>query len=324
MMVSSSPIIADYFGIFDSDWSAVFRADTPFNKLNRVYISFGKIIQVAGNHFSVAIDGDPSRVTQVVNRVKQMNPTAELFLTTGGDNSPDSYGGASADPSFGSNVMSVLNQFGLHGFDIDWEMGLETSQLNQLLSNMYQSFRPKGYQLTLDVWPYSSPAYDYAVMEQTLNQVNIMSYGPATPLNLSAAPFLNGGMSSYKLIGGIETESGFAGGPDITGADGSIADKAAYAIGNHFGGMMAWRLDNDYCPPGSNSNMPSYIGGTDLWDDMTKFHNDPRALRAALRTAKKNYDILLSRRHNDETQIINPAKFKAARMASRKYEHKSH
>lgn len=317
MIASSQPIIADYFGIFDTDWSAVLRPDTPFNKLNRVYISFGKIIQVANNHFSVAIDGDPNRVTQVVNAVKQMNPTAELFLTTGGDNAPDSYGGASADPSFGPNVISVLNQFGLHGFDMDWEQGLVTKPLNNLLINMSNAFRPGGYKLTLDVWPFSQPAYDYAVMEKTLDQMNIMSYGPGTPLNLSAAPFLNGGIPSYKLVGGIEVESGYAGGPDTTGIDGSIAAKAAYSLSSNFGGMMSWRLDNDYCPPGSD--MPSYIGGIDLWDDMTTFQKDSRAMRAALRAAKKNYEILLSKYDYDETKVINPEKIMEARSQSLKH-----
>lgn len=284
MISNSMPIIADYFGIFDQNWNAVLRPDTPFDKLNRLYISFGKIIQDANQHFSVAIDGDPSRVTQVVNQVKQMNPTAELFLTVGGDNGPTSYGGASADSSFSANVITVLNQFGLHGFDIDWENGIQANMLNALTTNMYQAFRSNGYKLTLDVWPYSNPGYDYGVLGQTLDQMNIMSYGPSNSLEYSAEPYINGGIPPSKLIGGVETESGYQGGPDTTGPEGTIALKASYAVEKKFAGMMAWRLDNDYCPPGSD--MPSYIGGIQLWNSMTEFQN-PRALRAARRIAKK-------------------------------------
>lgn len=314
-MNASMPIVADYFGIFDQNWNDVLRQDTPLNMLNRMYISFGEIIQYSNGQFSVAIDGDPNRVTQLIGRVKQANPTAELFLTVGGDSSSTSYGGASKDPSFATNVMSIMNLFGFTGFDIDWEEGLVTSQLNSLTTNLYQAFRSNGYQLTLDVWPFSDPAYDFSVLGKTLNQMNIMSYGPGTPLNLSAQPFLDGGMTASQLIGGIEVESDYQLGPDTPGVGGSIADKASYAIENKFAGMMSWRLDNDYCIP--DQEWPTYIGGANLWNDMTTFYNDPRSLRAALRAAKKNYDILLSKYDHDPSKIIISEKIMAARKTTR-------
>lgn len=280
-----------YMGIFDNAWENILRPDTPFNKFDRVYISFGQIVQTNDGHFTVSIDGDPSRVTQIVKQAKQMNPNIELFLTTGGDSSATSYGGASSDPSFASNVLTILDQFGLQGFDIDWEMGLDPTLLASLLTNMAQTFQPKNTKLTLDVWPFSTPAYNYPLMAKTLNQLNIMSYGPGCPIEPSSAPFLNGGIPPSQLVAGTEVEYDYSGGnPDSQGPVGSIAAKCAFAQKKRFGGVMSWRLDNDMVPPGSTS--PSYSGSTALCDNLDAFQTYPKLLKTILKITEQSQFVI--------------------------------
>src|ERR1700722_4696666 len=153
MSVSSQGrIIAQYFGIWDDNgvdnWNQKFREDTPFNKLNRLYVSFGKIIKDSNHFFSVAIDGSEQRVEALVNRVKQINPTAEIFISVGGTGDDSSFGGASKDVNFPHNVLQLLRKYGFTGCDIDWEEGVDTNPLNSLTTRLYEELHSKGYTLT--------------------------------------------------------------------------------------------------------------------------------------------------------------------------------
>src|SRR3990167_4006062 len=164
--IYAQPIIAQYFGIWlnhGQKWSQKFRSDTPFDKLNRLYISFGKIVEIDG-HFTIAFDGSADHVQALIARMKQQNPTADIFLTVGGDDGAQSYGGAANDPDFAQNVLQFLNEYGFNGFDIDWENNLNQTDLDSLVTNLYAALHASNDKLTLDVWPFPDPAYDMSVL----------------------------------------------------------------------------------------------------------------------------------------------------------------
>lgn len=269
----SKPIIAEYFGIWteqNQTWDQKFRPDTPFNELNRLYICFGKLVQTEDGHFTLGFDGDPSHVHDLISRMKKENPTAEIFLTVGGNGSTTSYGGAANDPAFAENVMIFLKKHHLNGIDVDWEQSLVKTPLSNLLQNLGTTLHSHNMLVTLDVWPFVDSAYDMSVINQYVDQINIMSYGTGLSVAQCAQSYEKAGLLANKIIGGIETESSynqFGGTVDTLGPNGTIAQKSQYALQNNLAGMMAWRMDNDYASA-SNPNYPTYQGTEALWTYM--------------------------------------------------------
>lgn len=267
------PVIAQYFGIWteqNQTWDQKFRSDTPFDKLNRLYISFGSIVPTNDGHFTLRFDGQESRVLNIVRKVKHMNPTAEIFLTVGGDDGDTSFGGASKDPQFAMNVENFLKRYSLTGIDVDWEQNLVKTDLSNLLQALGTTLHADGYKVTLDVWPNPFSVYDMAVINQYVDQINIMSYGTGLSVASCANSYIREGLLPEKIIGGIESESNyrqFGGTVDTLGVNGSIASKAQYALANGFGGMMGWRMDNDYVE-NDHPNYPTYKATIALWDAM--------------------------------------------------------
>jgi GH18 family chitinase len=206
----------------------------------------------------------------VIDRVRTINPAAEIFVSTVGEGGLNEFGGAAKDPEFAAKVRDFLAHYGLNGIDIDWEMGLDKANLSLLVSNLAVVLHPAGYKLTLAGWSWPSYAYDMNVLKDNLDQINIMSYGRGTTLKSCVEQYVSQGFPVEKLIGGVETEVPYhqSGGTDSLGPDGTLAQKANYAVSNGLAGMMEWRLDNDY-PEENNLNYPTYKGANELWEIMT-------------------------------------------------------
>ncbi len=269
------PIVAQYFGIWtetsrNQQWEQKFRADTPFDKLTRIYIAFCKVVTTTDGHLTIQFNGDISHAVAIMDRVRSVNPSAEIFVAVVGEGGANDFGGAAKDPQFASNVRGFLAHYGLNGVDIDWEMGLNKNDLNLLTTNLAANLHPAGYKLTLDVWSTPSAAYDMNVLSQNLDQMNIMSYGRYTRLDQCANAYIQQGFPAEKLIGGVEVEIPYEGGnTDTLGPDGTLTQKANYVLSNGLAGIMAWRLDNDY-PDADNLNYPTYKGANELWQIFIK------------------------------------------------------
>lgn len=270
---TTKPIIAQYFGIWTERgqaWEDKFREDTPFTKLNRLYLTFGKIINKSDHHHWVQFDGHEQRALAVIERVRKVNPDAEIFVVIGGNGDPTSYGGASRDPKFAGNVLAFLQKYDLDGVDVDWEEGLDKEKLSSLLTSLYNTLHPAGFKLTFDAWQYVSPAYDIPYIRDYVDQINLMSFGTGISLNVCVSDYIHSGLPASKIIGGIESETGynqFGGITDTLGMAGSIERKARFAKDMGLAGMMARRLDNDYAAK-SSLMYPTYKGAIALWDEM--------------------------------------------------------
>lgn len=277
MSVFAAPkaIIAQYFGIWVEEsrhqqWEQKFRQDTPFTKLNRLYISFCKIVKAPEGGFTIQFDGETDRAVALMNRMRAVNPEAEIFVSLGGDGGPNAFGGAAQDPQFAERVRNFLLSYHLQGIDIDWEIGLKREPLSNLISSLSPVLHQAGLKLTLAVWPFVNSAYDMSVLAPQLDQMNIMSYGQMRGLEGIVQQFVNAGFPIEKLIGGIEVENPYReGGPDTLGKDGTITQKANYARQHGLAGMMSWRLDNDY-PEDSDLNYPTYRGALQLYEAMNQ------------------------------------------------------
>lgn len=271
----TKPIIAQYFGIWTETkrgqtWEQKFRKDTPFEKLTRIYIAFCKPVKNDEGHYTIAFDGDIDHAKAIMDRVRSVNPNAEIFVSVVGNGSSTEFGGAAKDTEFAANVQKFLAAYRLNGVDIDWEEGLDKNNLNALVSSLAATLHANGYKLTLAGWSFPSYAYDMEVLRNNLDQINIMSYGKGTTLESCAQEYVKEGFPANQLIGGVETEVPFyqSGGTDSLGPEGTLSQKAHYALDHGLAGMMEWRLDNDY-PDEDNLNYPTYKGAVELWDIMT-------------------------------------------------------
>lgn len=269
------PIIAQYFGIWVDEgrhqqWEQKFRSDTPFTKLNRLYISFCKIVKAPDGGFTIEFDGNVDHAVALINRMREVNPQAEIFVSLGGDGGPNAFGGAAKDARFAEHVREFLQKYQLQGIDIDWEMGLQRELLSRLITQLSPVLHQAGLKLTLAVWQFVSPAYDMSVLTPQLDQMNIMSYGQIRKLDGIVKQYVDAGFPIEKLIGGIEVENPYReGGPDTLGETGTIVQKANFARQHGMAGLMSWRLDNDY-PEDDNLNYPTYRGALQLYEAMNQ------------------------------------------------------
>ena len=278
-MSVTQPVIAQYFFIDDEGsrtWDVKFQSDIPYNKLTRLYIAFawirdGKLTYKT----TVNNPTDEARISNLVKACRNANPKAEIYISSGFDDDGSMYHEAAENPdAFAQSVVDFLRKHSIDGYDMDWEYGLENQKLNALLTasrsalNAASQEDGKTYGLTLATWYYVQSAYDLATISETVDTINIMSYGKDRDLSSIVEEFRSEGFPVPKIIGGIETEKdyGEAGGADTLGSDGTIAKKAAFACDNGLAGMMAWRLDNDHLDNG----LSTYKGAEQLYESMSE------------------------------------------------------
>jgi hypothetical protein len=83
-------------------------------------------------------------------------------------------------------------------------------------------------------------------ISRSLQVLNLMTYGPIDMYDLTsyATAYHDAGFPYGKMIGGVESESGYgeSGGHDTQE---SVAAKCAYVKENNLAGLFEWRMDND-------------------------------------------------------------------------------
>ena len=272
--MNAQPIVGQYFYFQDEgarDWGVKFRKDIPYGKLTRLYLS---MLWLKNGQLTFGAPSTPSpedRVTALTKACRAANPSAEVFVSSGYDDGSMYLEAAKDPPRFAASVVALLRRYGLDGYDMDWENGLDRDALNALVTATRKALDAAGqkdgkrYGLTLATWPYGNSEYDFAVLGKQLDAINLMSYGADQTIDDCMPSYQ--GFPTAKIIGGIDTEDGYPGpgGTDTLGASGSIAQKAGYARKNGLAGMMAWRLDNDYVV----NDVSTYKGAEQLWTSMT-------------------------------------------------------
>ena len=276
-------IIATYFYLYpdpsDDTYPLVMSAkDTiPWKKVNRIYIGFATVHDgvltdlpsgtSAGNISQRA--ETQARIRNVVALARQNNPDAEIFITSNFDEETmdPQYLLAAQDPQkFADSVVGYLKEYDLDGYDMDWEsrkIDDYAPQLTSLLSACHDRFafedssqRGRSYKLTHTVWPGVESPETVAGLADSVDQLNLMTYGPGDTYDLTsyAASYHDAGFPYEKMIGGVESESGYgeSGGHDTQE---SVAGKCAYVKENNLAGLFEWRMDNDMRP---DNRPPTY------------------------------------------------------------------
>lgn len=273
----TTPVIAQYFYIQDENartWDVKFRNDIPYTRLTRLYIAFGWLKNGRLTYGDTSNPDAATRVKALTAACRATNPAAEVFISSGYDDGTMYKEAANNPTAFANSVVEFLRDNNLDGYDMDWENGLDMQAMNSLLKatrvalDAASKIDQRRYHLTFATWPFVQSAYDIKAMAETLDAINVMSYGRLRDLGSIVDEYTNAGFPANKIIGGIDTEVGYReeGGEDTLGPDGTIAQKAAYARNNGLAGMMSWRLDNDYVENG----ISTYQGALQLYASMTE------------------------------------------------------
>ena len=252
-------LLAVYFGIFDDGYvqSMAVQDQIPWDKVNRVQIVFatveGGILQDITVEDSTAEAQD--RIRNIISLVRDANPAAEIFIVSNyGETVTNEYVNAAQDPQrFADSVLAYLQDYGLDGFDMDWEdtaIDDYASELETLLSTTYATLKAAGsspsggeYKLTHTIWPGVHSPETVAAVVDDVDGLNLMTYGD--DLDTYAADYADAGVPYALMIAGVEAETG-----DLQDSPDSIAAKAQYVVDNDLAGIFVWRLDNDTRPDG--------------------------------------------------------------------------
>jgi GH18 family chitinase len=282
LVATSGKVIAAYFYLYpdpdDDTYPLVMSAKDriPWKQVNRIYIGFATVNNGILTDLPAADSADDAarraetqdRIRNVVALCREANPEAEIFIVSNfGDELDPEYLAAAEDPQkFADSVIAYLKEYDLDGYDMDWEsrqIDDYAPQLTSLLSACHERFAGEGnspggrrFLLTHTVWPGVESADTVSGLRDSVDQINIMSYGPGDTYDLStyASAYNNAGFPYEKMIGGIESESGYgeSGGHDTQE---SITAKCSFVKVNHLAGLFEWRMDNDMRPEGMP---PSY------------------------------------------------------------------
>jgi GH18 family chitinase len=258
------PIIAAYFFLFDGayDEAMSVQDSIPWKKINRLYIAFATVedgVLTDKTTGDSSIEETEQKIRNIVALCRRGNPDAEIFISSDfGDQSvDDQYLGAARYPQkFADSVVLYLNKYDLDGYDMDWEtrqIDDYAPELQTLLSTCYITLKQAGtnphgrsYKLSHTIWPGVHSPETVASLKDIVDNINLMTYGPGQDYDLKAyaESYYQAGFPYEKMIGGVESEFGYAenGGHDTQE---SITEKCAYVKENNLGGMFSWRLDND-------------------------------------------------------------------------------
>lgn len=258
-------ISATYFAIVDGNYDLAMQVkhQIPWQKLNRINIAFATL-DSSGLLTNLAINGSTEeadrRIRNIIALCRKANPKAEIFIVSnyGGD-MDDRYREAAAHPQqFADSVLAYLKNYGLDGYDMDWEtifINDYSAELNTLLSTTYKTLKAAGtspaggsYKLTYSVWPGVHRPEHLADLEDSVDQLNLMTYGTGAKYDMvaHAESYFKAGFPYEKMIGGAESEVGYT---DNVAPDdqASISKKAAFVKQHAMAGLFSWRLDNDMC-----------------------------------------------------------------------------
>jgi len=275
----NEPVIGAYWYLYpdpgDDTYSLVMQEKDriPWTKINRLNIAFATVKDgvltdlPAGDAPADAAQREKmqSRIREIVSLGRQNNPDLEIFVVSNFDEKvlDPEYLEASRDPEkFADSVMEYLKDYDLDGYDMDWEshsIDDYAPQLTSLLAACHDRFAAEGnsprgrpYLLTHTVWPGIESAETVAGLKDAVDQLNLMTYGPGETYDLAsyAASYNASGFPYDRMIGGIESESGYgeSGGPDTQE---SVAAKCALVREHGMAGLFEWRIDNDMRPDNS-------------------------------------------------------------------------
>lgn len=132
----------------------------------------------------------PADVSALVARAHAHTPRRKALLMLGGAGDGPAFFGSTSDelrPTFVTNLLALLDQYGLDGVDVDWEENLHDAETQRRVLALLSDLRARrpGLVLTFPApWQNANegaPSTFFAEVAARVDQLNFMSYAMAGP-----------------------------------------------------------------------------------------------------------------------------------------------
>jgi hypothetical protein len=271
----AGPVVAQYFGFFNGvskEHYAAIVGSAPFEDCNLLILAFVHTVQVDGVSVAQFTNGrddpsDPStpgdtdedRVRLVVGTARAKNPDIRILVSLGWGNNDAGSAATTPDP-FAESVASIVETFGLDGFDIDFESTeveiADMLRLAQAIREHLAAVSPDR-PMVMTITPAQTEGLDRDVLGTfTYTMPQTYDHGG----NGTTADWYADQLGSYdSIVLGLNSE-GYIGSSD------DPAKFAAACKSSGAAGIFAWRLDNDSVDPATK--MPTFATGVRMWGLM--------------------------------------------------------
>ena len=253
-------VVGQYFGIFHGalkeDFAAIV-AKAPFDKCNLLILAFVRTVSHGADNVAVFTnwrdnnflcqsgDTDRDRMKLVVETARAKNPSIKILVSLGWGNNDVRVAAMTPGP-FAKSVAAIVQEFGLDGFDIDYESADVSVDamlaLAQLLRTSLDSVTPKR-EMILTIAPAQQGGLDARVL-RAFTYVMPQTYDHGGMFGLTVDWYEKQLGSFDRIVYGLNSE----GYRDETDRDKKPDDPGHFAGDakkNHAAGIFAWRLDTD-------------------------------------------------------------------------------
>lgn len=183
---SFDPWIMGYYLGYEKTAGSLLPSQIDFSHLT--HIVFGAILPVSdgtlNTNFFIDATNGPALATDVAQRAHAAGRKA-LLMVGGAGSGSTGFAGAASDTyraTFVANLVSIMNQLGYDGIDIDWEpIPTDTTNYQKLIEDLRAASTTMILTTTV---PQVNPNYQTAKPVLTtiwplVNRINIMTYGMA-------------------------------------------------------------------------------------------------------------------------------------------------
>ncbi|WP_028863243.1 glycosyl hydrolase family 18 protein [Psychromonas aquimarina] len=272
----NTQLIGHFFGIFGDDWENRLRDDTPFEKMDFVYIAFAHPYDQDGdgiyelgyeNAHKEAPFSDQERIDQIVELAREKNPDIKLLISEGW--SIQDYWKSAQNPQvFAESVVTMIRAHKLDGFDMDYEIEGDPITLPQFTA-LVKALRERldkasiedkrgdnPYLLTITPDHTSLAVWDGKVVNDNFDYVNLQTYWGERFHFIDQ--FADSGVDVSKMLIGLASE--------IHNRP-SDSPQPFIDIAREHGarGIFAWRVDTDSL---DEQGIPQYSIAHQMWELM--------------------------------------------------------
>lgn len=270
---NNTELIGHFFGIFDDNWELRLREDTPFDKMDMVFIAFAHPYDNDSDGiYELGYENahqdppftDQERIDQIVRLAREKNPEIKLLISEGAGK--EDYWKSAQDPEvFAESVVTMMRNHDLDGFDMDYEIESDpvtTEQFRALVTAVGQRIKQASIEDGRGDNPYlftitpNGPAlrvWDGKLVNQYVDYINLQAYWGNSFHYIDE--FKQSGVDISKMFIGLASES-YDQPADVP----EVYVEKAKEVGAK--GVFAWRLDNDSL---DQKNKPHYSIAKKLW-----------------------------------------------------------
>lgn len=210
----------------------------PYDKVDILIMGPGGMQKADGGKFGL-LPSLRAKFNKVVTTARKANPGIKILVSQWWGNGQEKVWGSSLSQltsvdAYALSVASFVDEYGLDGYDIDYESSNVVSSFPALAASLRRALDAKKAGLLFTI----SPASTRYLTRESLTHVdliNMQSYAGGRGINVKS--YTNLGFPSSAVLYGICPES------HCSGA--SVETACATVKADNLGGIHLWRLNSD-------------------------------------------------------------------------------